>query len=170
MLIDYNKFEIINLGGYQIDHASNKKLLETLEDFYKIAINSKLNYYLSGSVCLSLLTNKVYRTWKDIDILIDEDVMPEWLDLFPRDKWFYFNFDQRLIKVYHHYNNNYIELNTGDPRTKEYYQKYLKKTSYNGITIGDLNTLLYWKKNFRQTKKRTDFYDEILAKKYLDNQ
>jgi hypothetical protein len=168
MLIDYNKFEIIPMGGYQIDHASNIKLLDTLEEFYHVSQTGNLNYYLSGSVCLSLLTNKVYRTWKDIDILIDEDTMVPWLDLFPKDKWFYFVFNKKITKVYNKKNSNYLELNTGDKETRLYYEKYLKITNYNGIKIGNLDTITFWKNNIRKNKKNIDLYDQIIIKQHLN--
>lgn len=168
MLVDYNKFEIISLGGYQIDHNFNKKLLATLEEFYYVSQKTNLNYYLSGSVCCSLLTNKVYRTWKDIDIFIDEGKMVDWLDLFPRDDWFYFRFNKELIKVYNKKNNNYLELNVGDPRMNPYKQQYLKIINYNGLKIGDLDTFILWKKMFREKKKNVDLYDEILLKRHLN--
>jgi hypothetical protein len=167
MLIDYNKFEIISHGGYQIDHNFNKKLLATLEEFSYVSQKTNLNYYLSGSICFSLLTNKVYRTWKDIDIFIDEGKMVDWLELFPKDGWFYFRFNKELLKVYNKKNNNYLELNVGDPRMNPYKQEYLKITDYNGLKIGDLDTFILWKKMFREKKKNVDLYDEILLKQYL---
>jgi hypothetical protein len=168
MLIDYNKFEIINLGGYEIDHVSNNKLIQTLEEFYSIAKNTDLNYYLSGSICLSILTNTVYRTWKDIDIIIDPNLMVKWLDLFPREKWFFLKFNKNLTEVYNKKNNNKIGLSTGDPRIKLYNQKYLKITNYNGLKIQDIKTILFWKKNFRRTKKRVDIYDQIICEKFIN--
>jgi hypothetical protein len=170
MLIDYDKIEIVSLGGYQIDHNFNKKLLNTLEDFYKIAKNSKLNYYLSGSIAMSLITNKVYRTWKDIDIIIDEGKMLEWASLFPQNLWTYTTFDRTLTQFINIKNNNYIELNTGDLRMKLYKKKYLKIIDCYGLKMGDVNTSLFWKKNFRRGKKRVDFYDEIIVKEYLNKQ
>jgi hypothetical protein len=170
MLIDYNKFEIVHLGGYQIDHNFNKKLLNTLEDFSRIIHECKLNYYLSGSLCLSFITNKVHRTWKDIDIFIDEGMMVEWLDLFPKEEWFYFKFNKEVLRIYNKKNNNYVELNSGDPKMNSYRQKYLKITDYYGLKMGDINTFLFWKKNFRSVKKRVDYYDEIIVKEYLNKQ
>jgi hypothetical protein len=167
MLIDYNKFEIINLGGYKIDHLFNQKLIQTLEEFYFIAQNTHLKYYLSGSICLSILTNTVYRTWKDIDIIIDNNSMVQWLELFPRDKWFFLKFNKNITELYNKKNNNKIGLSTGDPRIKLYNEKYLKITDYNGLKIQDMKTILFWKKNFRSTKKETDIYDEVICEKYL---
>jgi hypothetical protein len=166
VLIDYNKFEIINLQGYQIDHISNKKLLATLQDFYKIAINSKLNYYLAGSVCVSLLTNKIYRTWGDLDVIIEKDCMFEWLELFPKDSWFYSFFDKNLMKLYNYNNSNYIELNTGDHRMSSYLKDNLKVIDYKGLKIGNLNTIYFWKKYMRGSKK--DLNDEIIFNEYLN--
>ena len=163
MLIDYNKFQIISLGGYQIDHTSNKKLLETLEDFCTLTKTAHLNYYLTGSICLSILTNKIYRTWKDIDILVDKDSMSSWMYLLTKNGWYHFGFNQKLMKFYHNTNNNYLELLNDDPRIYLYRKKNKIITDYNGIKIIYSKSILFWKKNFREKPRKEDFYDEILV-------
>ena len=168
MLIDYDKFEIVSLGDYQIDHISNKKLLETLEDFFHLTKTTNLNYYLSGSICCSLLTNKIYRSWKDLDIIIDEDQIHSWLEILPRESWSYYEFNNKLVKVHNKKNNNYLELITQNPETSVFDKKYKKITTYNGIKVNDLKTILFWKKVYRGTPKETDFYDEILINEFIN--
>jgi hypothetical protein len=169
MLINYNQFEIISpFKNYRIDHEHNKNLLKTLEEFSYVSKNTNLKYYLSGSACISFLTNKIYRTWTDIDIFIEEDLMFEWLELFPRQNWFYESFNKDVLKLYNNNYYNYIELNTGDHRAKEYKKQNLIITDYYGIKIGDLHSILFWKKNFRQKLKQIDLDDQIIIRDYLN--
>jgi len=86
-MINYNKyFEKVRYKNYKIDDFYNLKVLETLDMFNKILSNNNLNYILTGSVCLSILSHKIIRTWGDIDVLVEQDVLLKIKSLFKEQK------------------------------------------------------------------------------------
>lgn len=168
-MIDYNKFEFISYKNYEIDHDINKNLLKTLNEFAEIIKkNPNLNYYLSGSICLSFLTNKIYRTWKDIDIIIEKNKMWEWIHLFSSNEWYYHDYNKYHTKIYHKYNDNYIELLSERDSLFFYKKKYLNITNFDNLKIGSTKPMFFWKKNIRKTKNQKDEDDENFYKQYLD--
>ena len=86
-MIDYNKyFEKVRYKNYKIDDFYNLKVLETLDVFNRILSDNNLNYILTGSVCLSILSRKIMRTWGDIDVIVEQDVFLKIKNLFKDNK------------------------------------------------------------------------------------
>jgi hypothetical protein len=168
MLIDYYKFDFIKYKHYVINDNFNLNLLNTLEQFIHITKKTNLSYYLSGSIALSFLTNKIYRTWNDIDIIIDKHTMSEWSRLFDTKSWHYHDLDPTSTKFFNKRNNNYVELSIETSKFNLHSKKYLKITDYNGIKISNAKIILYWKQNSkREQKKFGDNDDVIFFKEYI---
>jgi hypothetical protein len=168
MFINYNDFEVVQYKDYIIDHDQNIKLLETLCEFIGATKDSNLNYYLTGSISLAIISKKVYRTWGDIDVIVDKDSIYKWIALLPKKKWHYYDFNKDITRVFYSKYNNYVELNIRENSLYLYDKKYLNIQEYYGIRVGNPRPMFFWKKNVRKNKKAHDADDENFYKQYLD--
>jgi hypothetical protein len=112
----YKNCEKINFHDFKIDHERNKRILNKLSEI--IVDFNKLNetIIVTGGVALFLKYNKIYRSFKDIDLLINNE---------PKTK----------LKYLTYFNNKFlIRLNQEKFKSmKEYLSFYLKYNKQNKI-------------------------------------
>lgn len=162
-MINYDFFEIVTYQNSVINHNSNLNIIKTFNEFIDIFSKSNLVYIITGSFAISLLTKKVYRTWKDIDVIYVGS-LHSYLELLPVGKWYYNDFDTNRLSVYNIKNNNYIEF------LKDTNQDYIKKTyieTSTSIKIKNLQSILDWKNSNNDPKHLMDIA-RINHKKDLD--
>lgn len=82
MFLDYSKIEKIKFHNQEIDHNFNINIFKTFEKLYHKAKEKNLDFILSGGLGSCLLYKKIYRTIKDIDILIMPRDVTKWFEIF----------------------------------------------------------------------------------------
>jgi len=98
-LINYNYFEKCEFKDYKIDDKRNEQILNLFQEFVLDTKDSGITYQLTGSLALAFLTGKIYRTWRDVDILTDEVNFIDILNSLPVNKWMYTIFDRFHLKI-----------------------------------------------------------------------
>ena len=99
-MINYHTyFDKIHHKDYRIDDEQNLKIIETFNDFNEFISKSNLSYLLTGSLALSILSKKIFRTWKDIDIVIDINYITDWLSIFQNQNWQIINNNFTIILI-----------------------------------------------------------------------
>lgn len=82
MFLDYYKIKKINFRGESIDHDFNVKILKSFEKIYTKAQEKNLYMTVTGGLGSCLLYKKIYRTIKDIDLLIIPRDINKWFEIF----------------------------------------------------------------------------------------
>jgi hypothetical protein len=70
-ILTYNYFNKIIVPDFIINDDKNLRTISTFNQIYEIMDDAKIHYLLSGSLARSILTKTCFRTWGDIDILIN---------------------------------------------------------------------------------------------------
>jgi hypothetical protein len=67
----YSSLTKIKYKDYTIDDQFNLKLLKELDIVTTLFIENNIEYYITGAFSLIFYTGKIYRTIKDVDILVN---------------------------------------------------------------------------------------------------
>jgi hypothetical protein len=119
MFLDYSKIEKINFRGENIDHDFNVKILKSFEKIYTKAQEKNLHMTVTGGLGSCLLYKKIYRTIKDIDLLIIPREITKWFEIFIDGYDFCFeeeyarNPSQRLEDFFNEKINSLVFMDTG---------------------------------------------------------
>ena len=77
----YNQAEHIKYKDCVIDHEKNVNLLNVSHYLFQKSIENNLKGYFTGSVAAIFQFKKVYKTIEDIDLLIHEENLLEWMKI-----------------------------------------------------------------------------------------
>jgi len=128
-MISYQSFKAVKYLNYTIDHEENKRLVDTFNEFSKIAKENKLRYLLGGSFSLTILSGLCFRTWKDIDIICINpvrDFLSVFLDLAP---WLLRSYEGGPIpfaSIQHYINSKHIDFMTDPPCVNGGHYRYIE--------------------------------------------
>jgi hypothetical protein len=127
-MINYNKyFEKVRYKNYQINDEHNLKMLETLDIFNKILSDNNINYILVGSLCLSILSHKIIRTWGDLDVIVEDSVLFKIKDLFKKKatEWELITSHMKLTGLFNLKTNIKVEFVNYAKIKNNYQEKYI---------------------------------------------
>jgi len=150
-MINYHTyFDKIQYKDYRIDDKHNLKIIETFNDFNEFILKSNLSYLLTGSLALSILSKKIFRTWKDIDIVIDINYITDWLSIFQNENWQIINDNFTILQIKNIKTNINIEICNYLSHSKDYTETGTEKNINNiNIKISSIDDIFYAKfKNF----------------------
>jgi hypothetical protein len=82
MIIDYDKVNKINFRESELNDKVNLDLVKCFEKLHFKALESKLDYIITGGLSSLIYYNKIYRTLEDIDLLIDSKDILKWFEIF----------------------------------------------------------------------------------------
>jgi hypothetical protein len=118
-ILTYNYFNKIELPNFNIDNEQNINIIKSFNYFHELMSSANIKYVLTGSLGRSILTKTCYRTWNDLDILINIKLK-----------------DLSKYIEHHHYfiNNNYLIQ-------KQFYDKDFPK-DFRDLVIKDLKHLV----------------------------
>lgn len=71
----------IQYKNYSINKRKNEIVLNILYKLLTIAKEKQLSYFLSGSLSSMFQFKKIYRTIKDIDLIINKEDLMQWIKL-----------------------------------------------------------------------------------------
>lgn len=71
----------IKYKNYIINNKKNKIVFDILYKLLLLSEANNLSYYLSGSISSLFQFKKIYRTVKDIDLIIKKEDLTKWVDL-----------------------------------------------------------------------------------------
>lgn len=78
-MLNRNIFEV-EFEDYKIDSVFFNKILTHFTEFQAITKNNNIRFIVAGHLSLVLLSSKIYRTPKDMDIIIDIDDFKKWVN------------------------------------------------------------------------------------------
>jgi len=151
-MIDYHTyFDKIHYKDYGIDDEHNLKIIETFNDFNEFISKSNLSYILTGSLALSILSKKIFRTWKDIDIVIDINYVTDWLSIFQNQNWQIINDNFMIFQIKNIKTNINIEICNYLSHSKNYTEAGIEQNINDiNIKISSIDDIFSakFKKNF----------------------
>ncbi len=151
MIYYHTYFNKIHYKDYRIDDKHNSKIIETFNNFNEFISKSNLSYILTGSLAASILSQKVFRTWKDIDIIIDLNYLTAWLSIFHNKNWQIINNNFMLFQIRNVKTNMYIEICNYLPHAKDHTETFTEKNINDiNIKISSIDDIFFskFKKNF----------------------
>jgi hypothetical protein len=151
MIHYHTYFDKIHYKDYRIDDEHNLKIIETFNDFNEFISKSNLSYVLTGSLALSILSKKIFRTWKDIDIVIDINYITDWLSIFQNQNWQIINDNFMIFQIKNIKTNMNIEICNYLPHSKDYTEASTEQNINNdNIKISSIDDIFFAKfgKNF----------------------
>jgi hypothetical protein len=158
MIHYHTYFDKIPYKDYRIDDEHNLKIIETFNDFNEFISKSNLSYLLTGSLALSILSKKIFRTWKDIDIVIDINYITDWLSIFQNQNWQIINDNYTILQINNIKTNINIEICNYLPHSKDYTEAITEKNINNiNIKISSMDDIFCAK--FKKNCKDKDIED-----------
>jgi hypothetical protein len=138
MIHYHTYFDKIHYKDYKIDDKHNLKIIETFNDFNEFVSKSNLSYLLTGSLALSILSKKIFRTWKDIDIVIDINYITDWLSIFQNQNWQIINDNFTILQIKNIKTNINIEICNYLSHSKDYTEKNINNINIKIISTDDI--------------------------------
>ena len=156
-MIDYNEhFEKVSYKNYIIDDIHNLKIIETLNNFIEITSKYNLSYILTGSLALSVVSKKVFRTWKDVDVVMDMNNIIDCMRIFHNQnhEWMVRNYNYKIIKLTNIKTNIDIEIVNYLDLPKVYIEKTINNTT---LKVSTIDNIFYGKISRSNLQDMEDF-------------
>lgn len=153
MLYHRDIFEL-EYEDYKIDYLYFNQILNHIKEFQNISQNNNIPFILGGHLSLILLSNKIYRTPKDIDLVINMKDFKKWVGCLPHE-WNSFNrrdsidylplFLRRKLNIFASIKDSTCTNNEFESTTYEIDNEFkiYKESKNNNFITGDAGIYLF---------------------------